>query len=257
MTNPWEADDCAHLKAHYTVYSIPKAAALWCSVPEDQVEDIVEGATTLTDFGLGLSIWKHPLVPCMEPRSRAIAEAVDRGELPHGWEDGETYAEDEFVHYERRHVMGRDLREWMVKAFPNDKPAFLFDDIEQSADTEISAEADGALKAENEKLATRLENAEVECQRLRDETKEACDALAVQTARLDVPGVRAEATYRNIIAALLEVIAGKLPNAEAHPSFPSEAKLIDAIAQHYEGYPGLSKSNLERKFPEAKRALES
>jgi hypothetical protein len=68
---------------------------------------------------------------------------------------------------------------------------------------------------------------------------------------------RAETTYLNIIAALLDCIAGNLPNVEKHPSFASEAKLIEAIEQHYKGYSGLSQSNLSRKFPEAKRSLQA
>jgi len=68
---------------------------------------------------------------------------------------------------------------------------------------------------------------------------------------------RSETTYQNIIAALLDCIAGNLPGIEKHPSFPSEAKLIEEIDHHFVGYSGLSKSNLSRKFPEAKRALQS
>ena len=68
---------------------------------------------------------------------------------------------------------------------------------------------------------------------------------------------RSETTYQNIIAALLDCIAGNLPNIEKHPSFPSEAKLIEAIDHHFDGYSRLSKSNLSRKFPEAKRTLKS
>lgn len=69
--------------------------------------------------------------------------------------------------------------------------------------------------------------------------------------------IRAETTYLNVIAALLDCIAGNLPNIQRHPSFPSEAKLIEAIDDHFRGYAGLSKSNLQRKFPEAKRTLKS
>ncbi len=69
--------------------------------------------------------------------------------------------------------------------------------------------------------------------------------------------LRSETTYQNIIAALLDCISGNLPGVEKHPSFPSEAKLIEAIDHHFDGYSGLSKSNLSRKFPEAKRALQS
>ena len=66
---------------------------------------------------------------------------------------------------------------------------------------------------------------------------------------------RAETTYLNIIAALLDCIAGKLPRVDKHPSFDSEAMLIDAIDEHFRGISGLSKSNLQRKFPAAKRSV--
>lgn len=66
---------------------------------------------------------------------------------------------------------------------------------------------------------------------------------------------RAETTYLNIIAALLDCIAGNLPNVQKHPSFASEAKLIKVIDEQFRGYSGLSQSNLSRKFPEAKRSM--
>lgn len=260
MSRHWEADNCAAMKAHYSVYSIPLAAALWCGVPEDQVEEIVREATQLSGSGLGRSIWRHPAVPCLEPRSRALAEAVDNGELPHGREDGATVAAGDHVAYERRHFFGRDLKKWMEMAFPNEKPAFLFDDIERSTHTAISADAYRALKADHDKLASRLDNAKTEFKKLREE-KEIIeterDALKAMVNKLGTPGERAESTYQNIIAALLDCIAGGLPGIEKHPSFPSEAKLIDAIDDHFRGFGGLSKSTLSRKFPEAKRALQS
>jgi len=91
----------------------------------------------------------------------------------------------------------------------------------------------------------------------KDAIKDERDSLLATVAKSGLPGDRAETTYQNIIAALLDCIAGNLPGAEKHPSFPSEAKLIEAIDQHFDGYSGLSKSNLSRKFPEAKRALQS
>ncbi|MEE4280216.1 MAG: hypothetical protein V2I82_17255 [Halieaceae bacterium] len=148
----------------------------------------------------------------------------------------------------------------MQKSFPNEKPAFLFDDIERSTHTAISADAYRALKAERDKLASGLENSKSEYKKLREE-KEAIeaerDSLKSMVDRLGASGERAESTYQNIIAALLDCIAGNLPNVEKHPSFASEAKLIEAIDEHFRGYGGLSKSNLSRKFPESKRALQS
>ena len=75
---------------------------------------------------------------------------------------------------------------------------------------------------------------------------------------------RAETSYLNIIAALLEVITDGIPSADTTngqvgpaAGLTSEAKLITAIAHHYQDFDGLSKSNLERKFPAAKRSLKA
>ncbi len=79
--------------------------------------------------------------------------------------------------------------------------------------------------------------------------------LFLQLKALDAPGIRAETTYLNIIATLLDYINGNIPGIEKHPSFSSEAKLIQDIDQFFDGYPGLSESTLSRKFPEAKRSI--
>ena len=260
MDRPWEADNCATMKAHYAVYSVPEAAARWCGVPEDMLGEIVTEAKQLSSSGFGRGVWKHYAVPCLEARSRAIAEAIESGDLPHGREDGETLAPSDVAAAERRHVLGRDLKVWLQKAHPNDRPAFLFDDIERSSHTAISADAYRALKAEHDKLEKRVENAKSEFKKLRGE-KDAIESernsLKAIVDKMAQPGERAESTYQNIIAALLDCIAGNLPGIEKHPSFISESKLIEAIDHHYRGYGGLSKSNLARKFPEAKRALQS
>lgn len=260
MEQPWKTDNCAAMKAHYAVYSIPEAAALWCGVPEDDVARIVQEATPESTTGLARSIWDHPAVPCLLVRSRAIAEAIENGDLPHGREDGAPVSAGDRVAHERRHFRGRDLKTWMEKAFPNERPAFLFDDIERNTHTAISAEAYRAVVAERDALKRRLEKATDEYRKLREE-KNAIEAeresLKVAVEKLGVPGERAESTYQHIIAALLACIAGELPDFTKHPSFSSEAKLIEAIEHYYKGYGGLSKSNLSRKFPQARRALQS
>ena len=168
MSDSWKEDNCQSMKAHYAVYSVPQAAALWCGVPENTLQQIVNEATQLSGVGFGRGVWMHSLVPCLEPRSRAIAEAIESGDLPHGREDAQT-VENDHVAYERRHVFGRELKKWMEKAFPNEKPAFLFDDIEQNSHSSITAESYRALKAERDALKGRVENAVGEFKKLRDE----------------------------------------------------------------------------------------
>jgi hypothetical protein len=74
---------------------------------------------------------------------------------------------------------------------------------------------------------------------------------------------RAETTYLNIIGALLDVISQGIPDASKNgktigpvAGWTSEAKLIQAIDGYYTGFDGLSQSNLQRKFPAAKKSLE-
>lgn len=60
---------------------------------------------------------------------------------------------------------------------------------------------------------------------------------------------RERTTYENIIGALLELVKSPRPGRE------SDAAVIRELVENYGEKPGISKSNLERKFPEAKRSL--
>ena len=66
---------------------------------------------------------------------------------------------------------------------------------------------------------------------------------------------RAETTYQNIVASLLDFIEGKIPGIEKHPAYVSDNKLIDAISKYCVGIAGLSQSNLSRKLPECRKTL--
>ncbi len=95
----------------------------------------------------------------------------------------------------------------------------------------------------------------------------AIDALpnfeAIRSGQHELPpkslggGGRLEKNYLHIIGALLECIAGKVPPAEKHPSFASEAQLIEFLDEKFDGIEGLSASNLQRKFPAAKHSIGS
>jgi len=52
MTDTWRDDNCAAMKAHYAVYSVPHAAALWCGVPEDTIKQILDEVAQLSPSAL-------------------------------------------------------------------------------------------------------------------------------------------------------------------------------------------------------------
>lgn len=256
MSKAWENDSCEHVQSYYTVYQIPVAAALWCGIPPDEVAEHIQISEQVNR-----GVFRHPYIKCLEPRCRALHEAIEKGALPVSRENGKSFdGSIEHVAHERRHVTRQNLKEWIAREFPSDKPEFLFDEIERQTHSAISAEAFRALQADRDALKARIEKAEEWARESMLERKsliaERNDLLA-QVNQVNVPGERSETTYLNVIAALLDCIVGNLPNIQRHPSFPSEAKLIEAIDEHFRGYAGLSKSNLQRKFPEAKRTLKS
>lgn len=266
MKRPWENDSCETVQACYAVYQIPVAAALWCGVPAEQVAQELHLAVPIGQSNaLGRATLRHPYLKCLEPRIRAIHAAIDAGELQSCREDGRKT--DDHVAYERRHVYGIDLKEWAKKIAPTERPTFLFDEIERNTHSAINADSYRALKAAHDAKEHKLSQANErirECEEAKGRAETERDALRAMvdslTAKINataVPGDRAETTYLNIIAALLDCVAGHLPGVEKHPSFSSEAKLIECIDEHYRGYGGLTKSTLSRKFPEAKRSIKA
>ncbi len=63
---------------------------------------------------------------------------------------------------------------------------------------------------------------------------------------------RSEKSYQNQIGVLLEIIIGGAPGISKHPDFKNEKALITYISDKYEGYDGLSESNLSHQFPKYK-----
>jgi len=169
MTETWKDDNCTAMKVYYAVYSVPEAAALWCGVDKNQVKKALSKVTKLSETGFGRGVWLHDDIPCLEPRSRAIADAILDGTLPHGREDGVTVGPNDGVAAERCHVMGRDLKIWMEAEFPNEKPEFLFDNIERNSRSEITLEVYQALLADRDALKLRVDKAIISFTELRDE----------------------------------------------------------------------------------------
>jgi hypothetical protein len=267
---PWENDNCDAVKSYFGYYTVPQAALLWCGVPADRVDTELSLAVPVGDNNsLVRAVLKHPYIPCLEPRCRAIHDAIDNDQLQAGRDGGKVFLKSEAGHiaYDRRTLNRESLKEWIAKTFPNDKPTFLFDDIERATHTAINADSYRALQADRDALKSRIDKATEVYKALkqdsdslkneRDSLQKIVEDLTTKLQAAGIPNERSETTYQNIIAALLDCISGNLPGVVKHPSFDSEAKLIESIDQHFRGYAGLSKSNLSRKFPEAKRNLKN
>lgn len=150
---PWE--DCDQLRLPF--YSPLRAAIRWCGLGDKESEIIDRSDSVYVEKG------GFPEYPCLLIHSESMRSAMTLGTLPHG-RDGRPVKQGEHVAPERRTIAHADLKKWIRAEYPADvrKPhmAWLFDEVERSTHTAITAEAYNALKAEKDGLKTRIEAAE-------------------------------------------------------------------------------------------------
>ena len=256
MTKNWSEHGCDEVKAHYTFYPVPVAAALWCGIPEDRVDEELKRCVSVDD--LGGAVLRHPDIKCIEYRCLAIHDAIRKRELPVARENGIRV--NDHVTPARRHVYLLDLKIWMSEKFPTDKPPLLFDEIERSAhphvtaDTYRSVKADrDALKETNSQLIDEVTRIKKENSLLKDEQERLQTELA-KTGNIDE---RSRATYLNIIGAFLALTLGESARGTPNSVFRNQSALINALVATYGHLPGISERNLQAKFVEAKTHLTS
>ncbi|MBD3816557.1 MAG: protein kinase [Halothiobacillus sp.] len=255
MKNPFlKKDNCEHVLAYSTRYTVPVAAALWCGIQPDRVQEILDESNKVHS-----AIYKHQNYPCLEHRCKAIHEAIDAGALPVSRETGKSFdGSTSHVAPERRHVSRQDLKEWIAREFPADKPAFLFDEIERKTHAAINTASYLTLQAECNALKAELSIAEKwgnEAKREMDALRVERDSLLAMVNKANAPGERAETTYLNIIGGLLGLMLGKTPAGKPQSVYENQAAIIEALLAHNDRKLGISKRTLEEKFAAANRSL--
>lgn len=254
MKDWYNKNDCEHLVAYHAYYPVAVAAMLWCQVPPDQVQDELKSAIQTNIRG----VLSHPYIPCFMVRCRVLHDAIESGALPASRENGRVT--DEHIAPERRYVSRENLKTWIAKEHPADKPPFLFDAVERSTHSAINADAFRALQADRDAMQTRLEKS----MELLAKTKQDMDAMAGERDTLramvdnqTTPGKRAETTYLNIIGGLLDLLLGKTPAGKDQSVFGSQAAIISALLAHHGNKPGMGHTTLEQKFAEANRSIKA
>ena len=254
MRKPWETDSCEHVQSYYTIYPVPVAAALWCGIPAGEVQEHLSTSTQVHR-----AVYRHPYIPCLEPRCRAMHEAIEKGALLVSRENGKSFdGTVDHVAPERRHVTRQNLKEWIAREFPSDKPTFLFDEIERKTHAAINADAFRALQADRDALEARIDKAEEWAKTIIAEKNALLgerDSLRAMVDKANAPGGRSEKTYLNIIGGLLALMLGRSPAGKPQSSFENQGAIISAMLGHYGHIKGMGDSNLEKIMAEANRTL--
>ncbi|OGA58463.1 MAG: receptor protein-tyrosine kinase [Burkholderiales bacterium RIFCSPHIGHO2_01_FULL_64_960] len=203
---------------------------------------------------------EFPRWPLLRLYTDRIYDGIAHGELIYGKGGvvrGAVKVEVDDPALTIRHV---DLKDWVARYYPGEKPSFLFDEIERALHPAINPHALNVLLAERE--ATKVELTELK--QAHENLRTAHDALvkdhAVRIAECDStrePGPRSESTYLNIIGGLLTLLLGKSPSGTAYSSFRNLDAVVSALLAHHEGRPGLSERTLWSKLAQARRHLDT
>lgn len=221
-SEPW--NDCnATVKPFY--YPV-EAAIRWCAIVEHEPEILAH-----MGFPHVVIPPPDPRWPCLRQRTELIVDAMEVGELPHG-RDGQAIREH--VMLTRRTVRHNDLKAWMSRHYPDQKPAFLFDAVERRTHQAVNADSFRALQVENENMRNQLKEAGEWYDRYCQELARLQSEHAAMKTRLEALDKPLGAVERRTLLALIEALArhAGIDTARHEAAGVTIERLTDAIGAH-------------------------
>lgn len=241
-----------HFNPQVKIFYRPIDAALrWCNLIRFETQ-IVQAAWSYPDQLRLL----FPQWPCLQTSIEVIFDAVRNGELPYGCL-GISVLPGTPVELSLLTVRHSDLRHWMQTYYPDQRPGFLFESVDDTRDKvslgvhfALQAERDALLRERNT-LQLQHQDVEVDLQALGLERESLKELVKAQGQLSD----RSEHTYLQIIGALLNTFLDVSPAGKPLSVFKSQSAIVDAVTARHNDIPGLSKRTLDKKFAAANRAL--
>lgn len=183
-----------------------------------------------------------------------IYDAIFHGELPYGL-NGITMNDKSLWDSPDLTVRHVDLKRWMLRTYPEQRPAFLFSRHERIVHPVITLEVGHALLVEREALKSQLEQCHHQLHQLKEQQKK--QGSPNLTGVLYPLSDRAETTYLNIIGAMLTLMLGRTPSGLPYSSFNSQDAIISALIAHHDNLMGITERTLQAKFAQARRKVQA
>ncbi|MGL6077209.1 hypothetical protein [Methyloversatilis discipulorum] len=236
---------------HCRVFYRPIEAAIrWSGLLrfETRILDAMngKGVPDLDDF---------PRWPMLRLNTERIFDAIRNGELPYG-KSGVTSNDPSFLDDPDLTVRHVDLKAWMARFYPDQKPTFLFDEIERQLHSAIGIDAVQALLADRVALKARLAEKERSFDVLHERHRVLCKRIESLSVAEHEVSPRSEGTYLNIVGGLLGLLLGKSPSGKPYSSFETMESVISALLAHHAGRSGMAERTLWAKLAQARRHLE-
>lgn len=234
-----------------TFYRPIEAALRWCNLIRYETQ-IIQATWNYPKELASL----FPQWPGLHAATEKIYDAIRNGELPYGCL-GISVPAGSYVEPYQLTIRHSDLRHWMQIHYPDQRPDFLFEPVDDTRDKvglgvyfALQAERDTLLRERNT-LQLQLQDVEADLQALGLE-QESLKALVKAQGQLSA---RSEHTYLQIIGALLNTVLDLSPAGKPLSVFRSQSAIVDAVTARHKDIPGLSKRTLDEKFAAANRSL--
>lgn len=234
-----------------TFYRPIDAALRWCNLMafEREILEATQRCPTMlkTTF---------PQWPCLHANTEKIFDAIQHGELAYGCL-GVSVAIGTTVDCSQITVRHTDLRFWISRYYPDQRPAFLFEGSPNQQEA-ISIGTYLALQGDRDALQVQIKSLEAAYQQLLH------DLEAIGLERKNIHHLlrtnskvsdRSESVYLHIIGAMVNLLLDKSPSGKPLSVFRSQSAIVDALTAHHKNVPGITKRTLDEKFAAGKRSL--
>ncbi|MBL5862147.1 hypothetical protein JBO49_16195 [Serratia fonticola] len=196
-----------------------------------------------------------PQWPALLMNTERIYDAMLNNELPYG-KEGITIKDETLLDHPDITVRHIDLKIWMSRYYPDQRPSFLFSDPEQVTHSTITFKTAMALLVEREALKSQLAQCQISHEQLQEQYATLLKRYQPEGADTNLPcSDRAENTYLNIIGCMLKLLLGHTPSGQPYSLFRTQEAVISALAAHSGHLMGLSERTLQGKFAEVNRRL--
>lgn len=183
-----------------------------------------------------------------------VFDGLMNGELPYG-ENGITLNDPVLFGSPNLTIRHLDLKKWMCHYYPEEKPAFLFNESEHTSLSFVDIDTVRILLIERDGLKAQLQINTDALQQLRKEHQILRDKFTSSSPDAINLHPRGETTYLHIIGALLSLVLGHSPGGKPYSAFKTQESIIDALIAHHAGVMGINARTLQTKFAEANRRM--
>ncbi len=241
----FDTKNCNALAKPY--YTILEAAIRVCDLMNLE-EDIIYKVENLLHVTEPFSWW-----PRLEKMVECLNNAIAHGDLP--YREGSGLKN---LQRFRRTVRHHDLKAWFEKYYPDQRPAFLFDEVERNTHAVINKDTFQDLKEERDDLLGHRDKDQMRITELEHALKEKTDAydlLSTQTREL---APHSKTVSNNIIGALVNAMLAESPlSGNKNSAFDSQGAIIEYLLANHPNKPGITERTLQDRFAAGKRSLAS